>query len=115
MGGIEIYPHSKHTPALFILTCLRAIFKEQLIHDRWIPADQLCIHMHMKFNIADEIQFSQGAMIKVVNKMLPFVSMEPNIIEDTDGIELKVYRHSFQVKKRLSFSGSSEWMTPHHQ
>jgi hypothetical protein len=35
--------------------------------------------------------------------MLPLVSMEPNIIEDTDGIELQVYRHSFQVKKRSNF------------
>ena len=79
-------------------------YQEQLIHDRWLPADQLRIHMHVKFNIvADEIQFSQGAMIKVVNKMLPFVSMEPNIIEDTDGIGLKVYRRSFQVKKRFTF------------
>ena len=78
-------------------------FKEQLIHDQWLPADQLCIHMHMEFNIADETQFSQGAMIKVVNKMIPFVSMEPNIIEDMDRIELKVYRRSFQVKKHFSF------------
>ena len=69
----------------FILTCLlRTIFKEQFIHDRCLPTDQLSIYMHMKFNaVADEIQFSQGAMIKVVNKTLPFVTMEPKKIIKT--------------------------------
>jgi hypothetical protein len=104
MSGIDIYPRGKHAPASFIMSCiLRTVFKEQVIHDRWLPAEQLRIHMHMKFNIADDIHFSQASMIRVVNKMLPLVSMEPNIIEDTDGIQLRVYRHSFQVEKRSYF------------
>jgi hypothetical protein len=59
----------------------------------------------MKFNIADDTQFSQrGAMMRKVDQMLPFVSMEPNsIIEDTAGMQLnKVYQHSFQIKKHYS-------------
>ena len=104
MSGLQIYPHGKNTPASFILSCLRAVFKEQVIHGRWLPAEQLRIHIHMKFNIVDDIQFSQAAMMRVVNKRLPLVSMlDPNIFEDTDGIQLKVYRHSFQIKKRSYF------------
>jgi len=59
----------------------------------------------MKCNIADEIQFSQAAMMRVINKkMLPLVGKEPNIIEDTaGGVDLKVFWHSFQVKKRCYF------------
>ena len=61
--------------------------------------------MHMKFNIADDMQFSQrGVVMRKVDKMLPFVSMEPNsIIEDTVGMQLnKMYQHSFQIKKHYS-------------
>jgi hypothetical protein len=55
----------------------------------------------MKCNIADEIQFSQAAMIQVVNKkMQPLVGMEPNIIEGAGGVQLRVlFRHLHQVKK----------------
>jgi len=103
MSGLQIYPHGKQTPASFILSCLRAVFKEQVIHGRWLPAEQLRIHIHVKFNVADDIQFSQAAMMRVVNKRLPLVGMDPNIFEGTDGIQLKVYRHSFQIKKRSYF------------
>ena len=103
MSELQIYPHGKQTPASFILSCLRAVFKEQVIHGRWLPAEQLRIHIHVKFNIANDIQFSQAALMRVVNKRLPLVSMDPNIFEDTDGIQLRVYRHSFQIKKRSYF------------
>ena len=46
---------------------------------------------------------SQAAMMRGVIKMLTFVSMEPNIITDSDGTEVKVYRHSFQMKKQYYF------------
>jgi hypothetical protein len=103
MSGIEAYPRGKHTPASFILSCLRTVFKEPLIHDRWLPAAQLCSYTHMHCSISDDIQFSQAAMIRVVNKMFPLVSLEPNLIEGEGEVRLQVFQHSFQVKKRSYF------------
>ena len=91
MSDERFYPRGISTPATFILSCLHAVFKEQLIHDRWLPAEQLRSYIHMKCNIADGIQFSQAAMMRVINKkMLPLVSMEPNIIKGAGGIQLKL-------------------------
>jgi hypothetical protein len=47
--------------------------------------------------------FGLAAMMRVVINVLPSLSVDPSIIEDTDGIQLKVYRHSFQIKKRSYF------------
>ena len=41
--------------------------------------------------------------MRVVNKKLPLVGMEPNRIEGEGGVQLQVFRHSFQVKKRFYF------------
>ncbi len=79
------------------------MFKEPLIHDRWLPAAQLCSYTHIHCSISDDIQFSQAAMIRVVNKMFPLVSLEPNLIEGEGKVRLQVFRHSFQVKKRSYF------------
>ncbi len=103
MSGIHKYPRGKPTPTTFILSCQRAVFTEEVIHEQWLPAEQLLVHMHTKFNISEDIHFSQAAMMRVVNKVLPLVSTEHNIMEDTDGIQLRVYRHSFQVKKSYFF------------
>ena len=85
------------------------MFKEQLIHDRWLPAEQLYTYVHMKCNIADDIQFSHATMMRVINKkMLSLVGMEPNTIEGAGGVQLNVFRHSFQVKKRCHLF----WITP---
>lgn len=97
-------PRGISTPAQFILSCLHVVFREPLIHDRWLPAEQLCNYTHMKCNIADEIRFTPASMMRVINKkMLPLTGMEPNIIECADGVVLKVFRHSFQVTKRCYF------------
>ena len=69
MSGIHKYPRGKPTPTTFILSCQRAVFTEEVIHEQWLPAEQLLVHMHTKFNISEDIHFSQGAMMKVVNKV----------------------------------------------
>ena len=102
MSNDQSNPHGILTPASFILSCLHAVFKEQLIHDRWLPAEQLRTYIHMKCNIADDIQFSHAAMMRVINKKMPppVAGMEPNTMEGAGGVKLNVFRHSFQVKKR---------------
>jgi hypothetical protein len=79
VGSIKIFPRGKHSPASFFLNCQCTIFKEPLIHERRLSAAQLCSNVHTKCSIvADDIQFSQVAMMRVVNNtMLHLISTEP--------------------------------------
>ena len=73
------------------------------------PMEKLCNFLLMKYHRTVDTQFRQSAMMQVVNKMLPLVSTEPNIINpDKGGIQLQVFCHSFQVKNRSNLF----WITP---
>ena len=59
--------------------------------------------MHMKFDIGDDIKFTLESMMRVINKMFPLMGSEPNIIEASGGVQLRVFRHSFQNRSRRYF------------
>ena len=61
------------------------------------------MYMHMKYEIGEEIKFSLGTMMRVINKVLPMMSMDPNVVEIPDGSQLQVFRHSFQNRTRRYF------------
>jgi len=51
----------------------------------------------MKCNIGGDISFTLTTMMRVINKVLPLVSSEPNIMEIADNIQLRVFRYTFQI------------------
>lgn len=84
----------------FILTCFKAAISKHVLHDCWLPADQLQLYILQKYSIEDEAQFNLASMIRVVNKVLPLMSCAPNIVlEIQGGQQVQVYRHSFQNRK----------------
>ncbi|KAI2494338.1 hypothetical protein MHU86_20193 [Fragilaria crotonensis] len=95
--------HGRHNGSAFILTCLRGVFSEPELHGRWLPAEQLVDYMHMKFQIGDAIKFSLSTMKRVVNKVLPFTGTSANILEIQDGLQLQVFRHTYQNRTRRDF------------
>ncbi len=103
MSSSSIGARGKHNQSTFILTCVRKVFSEYTLHGRWLPAEQLRMFMHMKYEIGEEIKFSLGTMMRVINKVLPMMSMDPNVVEIPDGSQLQVFRHSFQNRTRRYF------------
>jgi hypothetical protein len=103
MSSSSISARGKRNGSVFILSCLRMVFSEQTLHGRWLPSDQLQVYMHMKFNIGDDIKFTLASMMRVINKMFPLMGSEPNIIEASGGVQLRVFRHSFQNRNRRYF------------
>ena len=103
MSSSTLDAHGKHNGSAFILTCLRKVFSEQQLHGRWLPAEQLLIYMDMKFQIGDSIKFSLSSMKRVVNKVLPLTSTDPNLLDIPGGPQLQVFRHTFQNRTRRYF------------
>ena len=93
----------KHNGSASILTCLRRDFSERQLHGRWLPAEQLLMHMRMKFQIGDSIKFSLSSMKGVMNKVLPLTSTDPNLVYMPGGPQLQVFRHTFQNRTRRYF------------
>ena len=85
------------------MSCVHKAFRDHVLHRRWLPADQLRLYMHMKYEIGDDIQFSLSTMMRAVNKVLPTMSSIPNVVEFPGGSRLQVYRHSFQNRTRRHF------------
>ena len=103
MSNRTLNAHGKPNPSTFIVLCLRTVFCDKVFHGRWLPAEQLHAYMHMKCNIGDDIKFTFASMMRAINKILPLTSMLPNIIEISGGIDLNVFRHSFQNRTRRHF------------
>jgi hypothetical protein len=59
--------------------------------------------MHMKCNVGDNIKFNFASMMRAVNKTIPLASLAPNTFETRDGLNVNVFRHSFQTRKRRHF------------
>ena len=96
MSSSSICARRKHNAQTFILSCLRTVFGELPLHGRWLPAEQLRQCMHMKCNIGNDITFRLSTMMRVINKALPLVSAEPNIMEISDNLPMiQVYRYTF--------------------
>lgn len=80
------------------------VFSELPLHGRWLPAEHLRQYMHMKCKIGDEINFTLPTMMRVINKVLPLVSLEPYIMEIPGDIQLRVvFRFMFQNWTRRCF------------
>ena len=90
-------------PSNFILMCMRTVFSDKAIHRRWLPAEQLHACMHMKSNIGDDIKLNFASMMRAVNKAMPLASLAPNTFETRDGLNVNVFRHSFQSRRRRYF------------
>jgi hypothetical protein len=105
MSSSTVDAHGKHNGSAFILTCLRRGFSERQLHGRWLPAEQLLMYMEMKFQIGDNIKkFSLSSTMKrVVNKVLPLTSTDPNLLDIPVGPYLQVFRHTFQNRTRKYF------------
>ena len=56
-----------------------------------------------KFQIGDSIKFSLSSMKRVVNKVLPLTSTDPNLLDIPGGPQLQVFRHTFQNRTRRYF------------
>jgi hypothetical protein len=96
-------PHGKLNSLSFIISCVRVIFSNKVLHGRWLPAEQLHVYMHMKRNVGDDIKFSYASIIRAMNKALPLTSLQPNKFEIPGGLNVNVFRHSFQIQKRRHF------------
>jgi hypothetical protein len=103
MSNHTLCTHGRQNGSAFILTCLRGVFRQQELHGRWLPAGQLVDYIHMKFQIGDDIKFSLSAMKRVVNKVLPLTGTDPNILAIQDGLQLQVFRHTYQNRTRRDF------------
>jgi len=93
----------KLNPTNFIVMCMRTVFSDKAIHGRWLPAEQLHAYMHIKCNVGDDVKFSFASMMRAVNKAMPLASLAPNTLETRDGLNVNVFRHSFQTRKRRYF------------
>ena len=103
MSSSSICARGKHSGTTFILSCLKTVFSEPPLHGRWLPAEQLRQYMHMKCHIGDDINFTLSTMMRVINKVLPLVSSEPNIMEIAGDVQLRVFRYMFQNRTRRYF------------
>ncbi|KAI2506094.1 hypothetical protein MHU86_8325 [Fragilaria crotonensis] len=105
MSGSSVGARGKRNGSVFILSCVRRVFCDRALHGRWLPAEQLCTYMHMKFNVGEDIKFTLPTMMRVINKVFPLTSsLEPNIIEGASGeVQLQVFRHTFQNRTRRYF------------
>ena len=81
MSRCSISAHGRHNGSTFILSCVRTVFSEVPLHGRWLPAEQLRLYMHQKCTIGSDITFSLASMLRVINKVLLLVSLEPNTME----------------------------------
>ena len=103
MSDCLINSRGKHNGTTFILSCLRSVFSELPLHGRWLPAEQLRLYMHMKFQIADDIAFPLSTMMRVINKVLPLSNVDPNIMEIAEDSALQVFRYTFRNRTRQYF------------
>ena len=60
-------------------------------------------HIHERNTIGDDVKFSLSAMKRVVNKVLPLTGTDPNILAIQDGLQLQVFRHTYQNRTRTGF------------
>jgi hypothetical protein len=105
MSASSIGARGKRNGSVFVLSCVCRVFCDRALHGRWLPAEQLCMYMHIKFDIGDDIKFTLPTMMQVMNKVYPLTSsVEPNIVEGASGEgQLQVFRHSFQNRTRRYF------------
>jgi hypothetical protein len=63
------------------------------------------MYMHQKCKIGNDINFDLSTMMRVINKVIPLVSLEPNILEIPGGVQLRVFRYTstFQNRTRRYF------------
>jgi hypothetical protein len=52
--------------------------------------------MHTNYSIGDEVKLSLSAAKRVISKVLPLTSSVPIILEIPGGLQLQMYRHTFQ-------------------
>ena len=103
MSSSTISARGRRNGSSFILSCVRTVFSEPPLQGRWLPAEQLCLYMHQKCNIGNDIKFDITTMMRVINKVFPLVSSEPNILEIPGGVQLRVFRYTFQHRTRRYF------------
>jgi hypothetical protein len=61
------------------------------------------MYMHQKCKIGNDINFDLLTMMRVINKVFPLVSLEPNILEIPGGVQLRVFRYTVQNWTRRYF------------
>ncbi len=99
-----ISARGRRNGSTFILSRVRTVFSELSLQGRWRPAEQLRMYMHQKCKIGNEINFDLSTMMRVINKVLfPLVNLEPNTLEIPGGVQLRVFRYTFQNRTRRYF------------
>ena len=96
--------HGRHHGSAFILTCLHEdVLREQELHGRWLPVEQLVEYMHMKFQMGDAIKSSLSTMKRVMNKVLPLMGTVASTPEIQDGLQRQVFQHAYQNRTPRDF------------
>ena len=103
MSSSSISARGRRNGSTFILSCVRTVFNELSLQGRRLPAEHLCMYMHQKCKIGNDINFDLLTMMRVINKVFPLVSLEPNILEIPGGVQLRVFRYTFQNRTRRYF------------
>ena len=102
-ASCSINARGRHNNTAFILSCVKTVFREPSLQDRWLPAEPLRLFMHQKCNVGSDISFTSSSMMRVMGKAFPLAGSEPNIMDIPGGVQLRVFRYSFQNVTRRNF------------
>ncbi len=103
MSGINAYARCRKETKGLIISSFRRVLGKKALRDRWLPVELLRDYIHSKYSLGYEIEFKTMDMIWELSKLLPNTLTMPNHLEIEDGIEIDIYRHSFQCKKQHYF------------
>jgi hypothetical protein len=68
-----------------VLFSFRAAIADSSLHHQWLPADGLHEYIQAKFQLGNEVKFTENSIMRIINQSLSKKVMVPNKV-DLDGI-----------------------------
>ena len=81
-----------------ILSYFNTISSENSDQQKWIPIKLLCDHMHLRFNVEDDMKFTKNMLTRKIYKIHGKTGREANKVVLAENLLVDMYRHGHREK-----------------
>ena len=86
------------THSHLILSYFNIISSENSDQQKWIPIKLLCDHMHLRFNVEDDMKFTKTMLTRTIFKIHGKTGREANKVVLAENLLVDMYRHGHREK-----------------
>ena len=100
------------THSHLILSYFNIICSESSYRQKWIPIELLCDHMHLRFNVEDDMKFTKTMLTRTIFKIHGKTGSEANKVVLAENLLVDMYWHGHCEKGsgrcEFEYGGSKE-------